>query len=89
MGVLLLDLAEEVHKLLVTLSLSILDVLGVHLPALCGVVEDAGEVEDSVAYAGELLSGSGLCSQSPLSDSCSLTTIFYMFLTTLRGRLNL
>jgi hypothetical protein len=82
--VLLLDLTEELHKLLVALSLGVFDVLVVHLPAFCGVVEDATEVEDRIAYACELLSGSGDWIQSPLL--VLLTTTSYTFMpTTLRG----
>jgi hypothetical protein len=41
------------------------------------------EVEDSVAYTGELLSCSGHCSQSPLPGS--LTTTCYTFCLPSRG----
>jgi hypothetical protein len=67
LGVLLLNLAEELHYLSVVLSLSVLYVLGVHLPAFGGVVEDATEVEDRIAYPCELLCGSGHCAVSHLS----------------------
>jgi hypothetical protein len=68
-GVLLLDILEELHELLIALSGGIIDVLGVHLRALSGVVEDTRQIEDGVAYAGELLrSCSGHWLESPLSD---------------------
>jgi hypothetical protein len=90
LGVLLLNLAEELHYLSIALSLSVLDVLGVHLPAFGGVVEDATEVEDRIAYPCELLCGSGHCAVShlSLSSSCSLTTTTTSYIhlpTTLRG----
>src|SRR5215212_3859151 len=90
LGVLLLDFLEELHELLVAIALGVLDVLVVHLRAFCGVVEDAAEVEDRIAYTCELLCGSGHCSQSPLSSSCSLTTTSYTLCLPRRGgRLNI
>src|SRR5215212_9610418 len=59
LGVLLLGLAEELDQFVVAFLLRVFDVLGVHLTALGGVVEDAGEVVDGIAYAGSgLLTGS-------------------------------
>jgi hypothetical protein len=67
-GVLLLDVLEELHEILIALSGGVIDVLGVHLTAFGGVVEDARQIEDGVAYAGELLRlRSGHCLESPLS----------------------
>jgi hypothetical protein len=43
--VLLLDLPEELHELGITLLGGVIDVLGVHLRAFCGVIEDACEVD--------------------------------------------
>ena len=58
LSVLISGLAEELDQFVVAFLLRVFDVLLVDLSALGGVVEDAGEVIDGIAYAGGLLTGS-------------------------------
>jgi hypothetical protein len=64
LGVLLLDLTEEVGQLLIAFFLSILDVLRVERPSLGSVVEHAREVVVVIADSGELFAFSGHFSTS-------------------------
>jgi hypothetical protein len=90
-GILLLDLLEELYQFSISLSGGVIDVLDAHLTALGGVGEDAPQVEDGVAYAGELLRfRSGHYVEVTSLASCSLTATSYTYLpTTVRGRINI
>src|SRR5829696_5929113 len=57
LSVLLLGLAEELDQFLVASLPRVFDVFVLHLSTRGGVVEDAREVKDGIAYAGGLLIG--------------------------------